>query len=184
MIHPELGCGGLADDDRACLAEHGDSGSVGRRLAAAQRLAAVFGRHVVRIEHVLYADRKAMQWTERPPFRPLFVRQPCLLKRPLGVEISPGPDLRLADGDPVKACRHQFKGADLPLLELGDQGAGGDPVQTLTRHHGQATSSRGLAAEEYAARISCRHRSGAARLQPELAAGRNAVAAGTVAIRS
>ena len=41
-----------------------------------------------------------------------------------------------------------------------------------------------LAVEKYAARISCRHRTGADRRQPESAAGRKATEAATVAIRS
>jgi hypothetical protein len=184
VVHPELGCGGLADDDRACPAEYGNGSRVGHRLAAAKRVAAVFGRHIVGVEHVLHADGEAVQRTERPPCRPLPVCQSCLLQRPFRIEEGPGPDLRLAGSDPVKACPHQVMGADLSLSELGGHGVGCHPVRPASRHYGQGTRSRQLAAEQYVARTPCRHRIGAARPQPESAAERKAIAAGTVAIRS
>ena len=111
MGAPELGRDGLSEDHRARLPQSPDGRVVPPGEVPAERLAAVLGRHVLRLEEVLDPHRHAIDGGER------LARGPALRARVRGsagqvpVEVREGPDHRLALLDGRQAALEEVAGS-------------------------------------------------------------------------
>src|SRR6185503_17720089 len=104
VVIGELRGGRLAEDHAARAAQQRDAGCVPLRLVAAVDRRVVFGRHIRGVDHVLDADRYAVQRAARR----LAVALAGFGKRALGVEIGPGMHFALALGDALEAGADQL----------------------------------------------------------------------------
>ncbi len=95
---------GLAENERAVMPCDGNRRRVAPDLHARVDRRILGGRHVRRVEHVLYAPREAMQHA----FRRQLVQFARVANGLLGIEIQPGPHRRVARADAREAGAHQF----------------------------------------------------------------------------
>ena len=112
----KLGRHGLAEHDAACGAHQSDAGGVGDGPVAAIDRRAVLGRQLVRVDHVLDADRRAFE-APRPAGA---VDRARLGKRALGVEEGPGLDRRTRF-DAFETGAHERFRRQAALGERGDR---------------------------------------------------------------
>src|SRR5262245_45638150 len=98
MIHSEFRRAGLADDECPCSVQRADSIRVFGWPTPTQASAAVFGRHVAGVEHILHADWQTMQRANRESRRLPFICLPRALARQIDVQEAPGLHLRFANG--------------------------------------------------------------------------------------
>src|SRR5215472_18565767 len=90
---------GLSDDDRAGLAQRGNTRAIAFGAEAGEQRRAVFGWHVRGLDDVLDADRHAIDLRARPARAPARARLVGSCARTLEVEIDEGADLGLERGD-------------------------------------------------------------------------------------
>src|SRR6516164_7739821 len=91
----KLGGYGLANNDRAGLAQCRDAGPVALGAPSREQRRAVLGRHVSGLDDVLDAQRHAVDRRALPPFAPTLSRLIGSSSRALEIEVYEGADLRL-----------------------------------------------------------------------------------------
>ena len=103
-----FGRNGLAEDNGSVGAQSGHRECILTRRAAGPHGRAELGRHVVRIEDVLDADRHAVQRTKRLALHAMQIGCLSLPHREIAVEKCPGLDVRIDLVDPREAIVHQL----------------------------------------------------------------------------
>ena len=91
----KLGGHGLADDDRARLAQCRDTRAVTLGSPAGEQRRAILGRHVSGLDDVLDAEWHAVNRGALPAFGPAPSRVISSRARPLEIKMHKGADLRL-----------------------------------------------------------------------------------------
>jgi hypothetical protein len=149
-VRRELGGHGLAHDHRPGLAQARHDRSVGHRRAPGMQHGAVFRRHVVGVDDVLYPDRHAVQRAVVAALPVPEIRLARLFQRALWVQIGPGFDVAVHRLNMGKAVRDQLLRAEqafayaargIPRAKLmqcgrrdGAQGRGAFTVSCHRRH--------------------------------------------------